>query len=50
MKLIGSALLLIITYQYTNSLEIVEKSKIPNNLERFEPNWESLDSRTLPKW
>lgn len=50
MKLISSALLLIITYQYTKSLEIVEKSNIPKELDRFEPNRESLDSRKLPKW
>lgn len=51
MKLIGPVLLTtIITFQYTNSVQIVEKSNIKNEARRFEPSWDSLDSRELPKW
>lgn len=50
MKLIVLVLLLTTTFQYANSSQIVEKPKIKKELDRFKPNWDSLDARVLPQW
>lgn len=42
-------LIISIVIQKTNSVQIVEKDT-ETKLDRFEPNWESLDSRKLPLW
>lgn len=43
-------LLFMIPFEIASSVQIDEKSNIKNDIKRFEPTWESLDSRELPKW
>jgi len=49
---IGFLLTLLIPFNVINStsgIEIIEKN-VENKVDRFEPTWESLDSRVLPEW